>query len=54
MPMAGFSVNCRKRDLIDLDMTIDQAVQYIVSCGVVCPPPVTLQSSTAPRIEPII
>ena len=52
MPMAGFSVNCRKSDLIDLDMTIDQAVQYIVSCGVVCPPPVTVQASGAARIEP--
>ncbi len=52
MPMAGFSVNCRKSDLIDLDMTIDQAVQYIVSCGVVCPAPVTLQATGAPRIEP--
>jgi uncharacterized membrane protein len=54
MPMAGFSVNCRKRDLIDLDMTIDQAVQYIVSCGVVCPPPVTIQSNGTARIEPIV
>ncbi|MCA9127513.1 MAG: DUF502 domain-containing protein [Planctomycetales bacterium] len=39
MPMTGFTVNVRKREAIDLELTIDQAVQFIVSCGVVCPPP---------------
>lgn len=39
MPMTGFTVNVRKREAIDMDLTIDQAVQFIVSCGVVCPPP---------------
>ncbi len=37
MPMTGFTVNVRKRDALDLELTIDQAVQFIVSCGVVCP-----------------
>ena len=27
-----------KREVIDLDLTIDQAIQYIVSCGLVIPP----------------
>ena len=27
-----------KRDTIELDITVDQALQYIVSCGVVVPP----------------
>ncbi len=39
MPMTGFTVNVRKREAIDLELTIDQAVQFIVSCGVVCPLP---------------
>lgn len=39
MPMTGFTVNVRKRDVIDMELSIDQAVQFIVSCGVVCPPP---------------
>lgn len=39
MPMTGFTVNARKRDTIELELTIDQAVQFIVSCGVVCPAP---------------
>jgi len=37
MPMTGFTINIRKRDAVDLELTIDQAVQFIVSCGVVCP-----------------
>ena len=50
MPMTGFTVNIRKRDATDLDLTIDQAVQFIVSCGVVCPTsPVTKISATKPR-----
>jgi uncharacterized membrane protein len=28
----------RKSETIDLDITIDQAFQFIVSCGVVVPP----------------
>ena len=38
MPMTGFTINVRKREAVDLELTIDQAVQFIVSCGVVCPP----------------
>lgn len=45
MPMTGFTINVRKREVLDLELTIDQAVQFIVSCGVVCPPP------TVPRIK---
>lgn len=37
MPMTGFTINVRKREAIDLELTIDQAIQFIVSCGVVCP-----------------
>lgn len=28
----------KKSDILDLNITIDQAIQFIVSCGVVCPP----------------
>ena len=37
MPVTGYTVVIPKRDVIDLDLTVDQAVQYIVSCGVVVP-----------------
>lgn len=38
MPMTGFTVNIRRREAIDMELTIDQAIQFIVSCGVVIPP----------------
>lgn len=37
MPMTGFTVTVKKSETVDLDITIDQAVQFIVSCGVVAP-----------------
>ena len=38
MPMAARSVVVRKREVVELHMTVDQALQFIVSCGVVVPP----------------
>lgn len=37
MPMTGFTATVLKSETIDLNITIDQAVQYLVSCGVVLP-----------------
>jgi uncharacterized membrane protein len=38
MPATGFVITVRKRDTIDVNITLDQAIQFIVSCGVVSPP----------------
>ena len=38
MPMTGFTCTFRKSETFDLNITIDQAIQFIVSCGVVVPP----------------
>lgn len=38
MPATGFVVTVRKSETIDLAITLDQAIQFIVSCGVVTPP----------------
>jgi len=38
MPMTGFTVTVRRSEAIDLNLTIDEAIQFIVSCGVVVPP----------------
>src|SRR5439155_5272987 len=38
VPATGFTCMMLKRETIDLDITVDQALQYIVSCGVVVPP----------------
>lgn len=38
MPATGFTCTVPARDTIALEITVDQAVQFIVSCGVVIPP----------------
>lgn len=38
MPMTGFIVTVRKSETLDLNITIDQAFQFVLSCGVVVPP----------------
>jgi len=37
MPATGFTISIPKSETVDLDITIDQAIQYCVSCGVVVP-----------------
>jgi uncharacterized membrane protein len=39
VPVTGCTIMVRKSECIDLDITFDQACQFIVSCGVVVPPP---------------
>ncbi len=39
MPMAGFTITIPRSEAIDLGITLDQAIQFIVSCGVIIPPP---------------
>jgi uncharacterized membrane protein len=39
MPVTGCTITVRKSECIDLNLTFDQACQFIVSCGVVVPPP---------------
>ena len=38
MPFTGFTVTVKKSETLDLNITMDQAFQFIVSCGVVVPP----------------
>lgn len=37
MPVTGFTISVAKSETIDLNITIDQAIQFCVSCGVVVP-----------------
>jgi uncharacterized membrane protein len=52
MPFTGFTMTVRKSETVDLDITIDQALQFIVSCGVVVPPQqlVLAESVAKPQI----
>ena len=38
MPMTGYAMTVLRREVIDLSLTVDQANQYLVSCGLVIPP----------------
>jgi uncharacterized membrane protein len=38
MPATGFACTVLQRETIELDITVEQALQFIVSCGVVVPP----------------
>lgn len=37
MPATGFVLTVKKSDVIDLNISIDEAIQFVVSCGVVVP-----------------
>lgn len=39
MPATGYTITCLKSETIDLNISLDQAFQFIVSCGVVVPDP---------------
>ena len=45
IPTGGYFVMVRKSDCVELDMSVDAALKYIVSMGVVAPADPTLQSS---------
>ncbi|MCS7306624.1 MAG: DUF502 domain-containing protein [Thermoguttaceae bacterium] len=36
-PMTGFTVLVRRSEVVDLNITVEQAIEYIISCGVVVP-----------------
>lgn len=38
MPFTGYTATVKRSETIDLNITTEQAIQFIVSCGVVAPP----------------
>ena len=40
-PTSGFFLMMPSKDVVELDMTVDEALKYIISMGVVAPPPHT-------------
>jgi uncharacterized membrane protein len=38
-PTSGYLMYARRRDLVTLAMTVEEALKFIVSCGIVSPPP---------------
>lgn len=51
MPMTGFTVTVKKSETIDVDMTVDEAIQFVVSCGVVVPPNQRIGNGETPKIN---
>ena len=52
MPATGFTISVRKSETVELNITVDQAFQFVVSCGVVVPGLTPQAASvTASRIE---
>lgn len=48
MPMTGFTVSVPRSEVIDLNISVDQAFQFCLSCGVLVPPN---QKVTAESLE---
>jgi len=48
MPLTGYTITILRSEAVDLDLTVDQAIQYVVSCGVVVAHQ-QLQNKTNPR-----
>jgi uncharacterized membrane protein len=44
MPFTGFAITVKKSMTVDLNISVDQAIQWVVSCGVVIPPPRVVSS----------
>ena len=38
MPLTGVTITALKSEVVELNMSIDQAFQFVISCGVVVPP----------------
>lgn len=51
-PTGGYFVMLRRSDCLELDMSIDSALKYIVSMGVVSP--VSPASPTVPTLPPVV
>ena len=53
LPITGCTITVRKSECIDLNITFDQACEYIVSCGVVVPSMRLEQMRSAPALPEV-
>ena len=51
MPMTGFTVTVPRSEAIDIDLTIDEAIQFVVSCGVVVAPHQRAEQAVADAVS---
>ena len=48
-PTSGFFLMLRRTDVVELDMSVDEALKYVISMGVVAPPKPALRRPEASR-----
>lgn len=53
MPFTGYVLTVKKSEVVELAITIDQAIQYQISCGVVIPPPILGVPQKSPGSSPV-
>jgi uncharacterized membrane protein len=46
-PTGGYFVMLHRKDVLELDMSVDDALKYIISMGVAPPPPAARKSAPA-------
>ncbi len=52
IPFAGYTMNVKRSELLELDMSLDQAIQYVMSCGVIVPTPTPPEKTANGVAEP--
>ena len=52
-PTGGYFVMMPRKDVIELDMTVDEALKYIISMGVAPPPAARKTAPTALQAPPL-
>ena len=50
-PTSGFFLMMRQADVVELDMSVDEALKYIISMGVVAPPPRKRKTTGRPVLD---
>jgi len=51
-PFTGYVITAPTEDTIDLPMTVEEALRFAVSAGVIVPPSQLIATSQAPAVEP--
>lgn len=50
MPMTGFTISVPRSEVLDLNLTVEQAMQFCISCGVLTPPQQRLSREMLQRL----
>jgi uncharacterized membrane protein len=51
-PFTGFTINCRKDELYEMEMTVDQALRFVITAGVLTPDALESAADLPPDASP--